>query len=200
MKVIGLCGGSGSGKSAASELLEKIGIPHIDADGIYRDLTSYESDCMRVLKSEFGDAVMNEDGSLNRDYVRELVFSGNDRDTKRARLNEITHKYVLSEIDKQIEKYKSEGREAVIADVPLLFESGFNEKCDFTVAVVADEAVRIDRIVRRDKITKEQAKARINAQISTDELISRVDFVLENNGDLDELEKAVMVLYERMIK
>ena len=200
MKVIGLCGGSGSGKSAASELLEKIGIPHIDADGIYRDLTSYESDCMRVLKSEFGDAVMNEDGSLNRDFVRELVFSGNDRDTKRARLNEITHKYVLSEIDKQIEKYKSEGREAVIADVPLLFESGFNEKCDFTVAVVADEAVRIDRIVRRDKITKEQAKARINAQISTDELISRVDFVLENNGDLDELEKAVMVLYERMIK
>jgi dephospho-CoA kinase len=200
MKVIGLCGGSGSGKSAASELLEKIGIPHIDADGIYRDLTSYESDCMRALKSEFGDAVMNEDGSLNRDYVRELVFSGNDRDTKRARLNEITHKYVLSEIDKQIEKYKSEGREAVIADVPLLFESGFNEKCDFTVAVVADEAVRIDRIVRRDKITKEQAKARINAQISTDELISKVDFVLENNGDLDELEKAVMVLYEKMIK
>jgi dephospho-CoA kinase len=155
---------------------------------------------MRALKSEFGDAVMNEDGSLNRDYVRELVFSGNDRDTKRARLNEITHKYVLSEIDKQIEKYKSEGREAVIADVPLLFESGFNEKCDFTVAVVADEAVRIDRIVRRDKITKEQAKARINAQISTDELISKVDFVLENNGDLDELEKAVMVLYEKMIK
>lgn len=200
MKVIGLCGGSGSGKSAASELLEKIGIPHIDADTIYRDLTSYESDCMGALKLEFGDAVMNEDGSLNRDYVRELVFSGNDRDTKRARLNEITHKYVLSEIDKQIEKYKSEGREAVIADVPLLFESGFNEKCDFTVAVVADEEVRIDRIVRRDKITKEQAKARINAQISTDELISNVDFALENNGDLDELEKAVMVLYERMIK
>ena len=200
MKVIGLCGGSGSGKSAASELLEKIGIPHIDADSIYRDLTSYESDCMRVLKSEFGDAVMNEDGSLNRDYVRELVFSGNDRDTKRVRLNEITHKYVLSEIDKQIKKYKSEGREAVIADVPLLFESGFNEKCDFTVAVVADEAVRIDRIVRRDKITKEQAKARINAQISTDELISKVDFALENNGDLDELGKTVMVLYEKMIK
>ena len=82
MKVIGLCGGSGSGKSAASELLEKIGIPHIDADSIYRDLTSYESDCMRALKSEFGDAVMNEDGSLNRDYVRELVFSGNDKSPK----------------------------------------------------------------------------------------------------------------------
>ena len=200
MKIIGLCGGSGSGKSAASELLEKIGIPHIDADKIYRDLTSYESDCMRALVSEFGVAVMNSNGSLNRDYVRDLVFSGNDKNKKRAKLNEITHKYVLSEIDKQIEKYKSEGREAVIADIPLLFESGFNEKCDLTVAVVADDAVRIERIVRRDNITNEQAKARINAQISTEELISKVDFVLENSGDLVELEKAVMDLYTNKIK
>ena len=200
MKIIGLCGGSGSGKSAASELLEKIGIPHIDADKIYRDLTSYESDCMRALVSEFGTAVMNSNGSLNRDYVRDLVFSGNDKNERRAKLNKITHKYVLSEIDKQIEKYKSEGREAVIADIPLLFESGFNEKCDLTVAVVADDAVRIERIVRRDNITNEQAKARINAQISTEELISKVDFVLENSGDLVELEKAVMDLYTNKIK
>ena len=200
MKVIGLCGGSGSGKSAASELLEKLGIPHIDADQIYHTLTSYESDCMRALVSEFGTTVMNSDGSLNRDHVRELVFSGNDRNEKRAKLNEITHRYVLSEIDKQIEIYRVSGRKAVVADVPLLFESGFNEKCDFMVAVVADEAVRIDRIVRRDKITEEQAKARINAQISTEELISKVDFMLENNGDLGEFEKAVMDLYENKIK
>lgn len=200
MKIIGLCGGSGSGKSAASELLEKLGIPHIDADQIYYDLTSYESDCMKALASEFGTAVMNSDGSLNRDYVRRLVFYSDDRNEKRAKLNEITHKYVLAEMDKQVEKYGTEGRGAVIADVPLLFESGFNERCDFTVAVVADEAIRIDRIVRRDKITKEQAKARINAQISTDDLISKVDFVLENNGDLAEFEKAVLDLYENKIK
>lgn len=200
MKIIGLCGGSGSGKSAVSELLEKIGIPHIDADRIYHNITSYESDCMRELASVFGDGVKNGDGSLNRAYLREIVFFGIDSNQKRNTLNKITHKYVLAEIDNQIEKYKADGREAVIADIPLLFESGFYKKCDFTVAVIADDEIRAKRIVCRDNITEEQAKARINAQISTEELISKVDFVLENNRDLAELEIAVMDLYRNKIK
>ena len=90
MKIIGLCGGSGSGKSAVSELLKKIGIPHIDADRIYHNITSYESDCMRELASVFGDGVKNGDGSLNRAYLREIVFFGIDSNQKRNTLNKIT--------------------------------------------------------------------------------------------------------------
>ncbi len=200
MKIIGLCGGSGSGKGVVSHLFAKYGIPHIDTDKVYRDITSYRSECMEKLSEIFGDIVLSADGSLNRERMREIVFIGDDCEHKRKKLNEITHKYVLSETDRIIDLYRKEGRIAVIADVPLLFESGFDKKCDVTVAVVAGEKVRIERITSRDGISEEQANARINSQIKTSELVKKVDYVIENNGDLKELEEKVEQLYHTILE
>ena len=200
MKVIGLCGGSGSGKSAVSKLFEKYNIPSIDTDLVYKELTSGESDCMRALVSAFGESVQNSDGSLNRVKMRDLVFFGIDSEEKRSILNKITHSFVLAETEKMIEKYSVEGREAVIADVPLMFESGFDKRCDVLIAVVADENVRISRIIERDGISFEQAKARIAVQISTDELVKRVDFVIDNNSDMLNLENKIDNVYKQIFE
>ena len=195
MKVIGLCGGSGSGKGVVSDIFKKFNIPAIDTDGVYREITSYDSECMRALVSEFGESVQNADGSLNRAKMRELVFFGENSESNRMRLNEITHSYVLSETEKRIEKYCLEGYRGVIADVPLMFESGFDKKCDVLIAVLADERMRISRIVLRDGISPEQAKARISSQMPSQKLRERTDYVIENNGDLESLEAQVAKIY-----
>ena len=200
MKVIGLCGGSGSGKSAVSKIFEKFNIPSIDTDSVYREITSYNSDCMRALALAFGESVRNGDGSLNRERMRELVFFGPNSDSNRMMLNKITHEFVLAETENRIKKYSLEGREAVIADVPLMFESGFDKRCDILIAVIAADDVRISRIMKRDNISAEQARARIATQIPSDELVKRVNFVVENNKNIEDLEKDVEALYKTIFE
>jgi dephospho-CoA kinase len=198
MKVIGLCGGSGSGKGAVSALFAEYGIPSIDTDKIYSEITSYRSECMEALISAFGPSVANDDGSLNRVEMRRLVFSSEGSEARRKLLNDITHKFVLAETDRRIDEYRRDGKAAVIADVPLLFESGFDAKCDFIVAVVADKDTRISRIVDRDGITKDQAEKRIMTQIPAEELIKRSDFVIDNNGSVDKLRENVRALFLKL--
>ncbi len=199
MKVIGLCGGSGSGKGVVSSLFYEFGIPSIDTDLVYKEITSYKSECMEQLVDSFGHSISNEDGSLNREKMRELVFFGENKEKNLELLNSITHKFVLQETLRRIDEYKKTGKLAVIADVPLLFESGFDKECDITVAVIADENVRIGRIMDRDGLSYDHAKNRINAQLSTDELIKKVDFVIENNTTLNDVRQKVQKLYKQII-
>lgn len=198
MRIIGLCGGSGSGKGVVSDMFKKFNIPSIDTDEVYREITSYDSECMRALVSEFGRSVQNADGSLNRLKMRELVFSGNNSESNRMRLNEITHAFVWSETEKRIEKYSLEGYRAVILDVPLMFESGFDKKCDVLIAVLADDTIRVARIIARDGITEEQAKARISSQLESSRLKEMVDYVIDNDGDLESLRVKVDGIHKKI--
>jgi dephospho-CoA kinase len=200
MKVIGLCGGSGSGKSSVSRLFAKYNIPSIDTDQVYREITSYDSECMRALVDAFGESVKNTDGSLNRERMREIVFFASDSNQKRMILNEITHKFVLAETESRIDTYAREGKKAVIADVPLMFESGFDMRCDILIAVIAADDIRVSRIIQRDGISEEQAKARIAVQLSADELLARVKYVIENNLDIEHLERQVDRLYKKIFE
>ena len=186
MLVIGLCGGSGSGKSTVARLLESHNILHIDTDSVYRKLISTASECTAELANEFGDVIINSDGSVNRTVLAEIVF--NDK-TKHSVLNRIAHRHVLNVVREIISV--SMGYIAVCVDAPLLFESGFDSECDILVAVVAPLHDRIDRITRRDKISDEAARKRISSQIQDDELIKRVDFVINNENDPTMLESKV---------
>ena len=87
MKVIGLTGGSGSGKGAVGKILNSLGIPVIDTDAIYREMTEAPCSCLSALEAEFGDSIITESGSLNRTALAELVFSSDDSEERRARLN-----------------------------------------------------------------------------------------------------------------
>ncbi len=200
MKVIGLCGGSGSGKGSVCEIFTELSVPSVDTDLVYRQMTSGDTPCIRALRSEFGDEILNADGSLDRAVLRKLVFSSEDSEKKRKKLNSITHKFILDETRKIISEKRKEGALGVIVDAPLLYESGFHRECDVTVCVIADEEVRVSRIILRDGISEDDARKRIAGQISNDELVRRADFVIENNGDLESLRKQVLNLYKKLFK
>jgi dephospho-CoA kinase len=182
LKIIGLCGGSGSGKGYVSEIFKKHGIAVIDTDAVYQELISYKSDCVSELAHEFGDGILKQDGSLSKQLLREIVFSENSPN-KLSMLNSITHKHILSYVRKKIEEYASVSKTAVIIDAPLLFESGFNLECDFIISVIAEKDVRIKRIIYRDKISYELAKRRIELQRDDEFLKSNSDFIIDNSGD-----------------
>lgn len=195
MKIIGLCGGSGSGKGAVSKIFLTLGIPSIDTDAVYHDITSSNSACVDELASFFGNIIIDSNGGLDRRALSGIVFGDNSQD-KLERLNEIAHRHILDKTREIIKAYEANGVGAVIIDAPLLFESGFDRECDFTIVVVADRDIRIKRILERDAIDLESAKRRIDSQITDDELKSKCDYIIENNGDLSSLEKAVKNIYE----
>lgn len=186
MKIIGLCGGSGSGKGTVSGIFSSFGIPVIDTDAIYHKLTSEETPCLDALRKEFGKGVIKK-SALDRAALAKIVFSGEGADARRARLNEITHTFVLKEVWRELDSYKASGQELCVVDIPLLFESGFDKECDLTVAVLAERETRISRIIKRDGITRETAVSRIDSQLSDTDLISLADTYILNNGDSSEL-------------
>ena len=202
MLVLASCdfGGSGSGKSLVSRMLCDRGIPYIDADAVYSDLVSGESACLSELVLAFGDSIISPDGSLNRRAMADLVFSGEGAAERRRLLNSITHRHVLDEIRHWLDGCRDSGAELAVVDAPLLFESGFDRECNLTVAVVADRELRIRRICERDGLDRAAAERRIDAQLSSDELSSRVDRVIYNNGSLDELFESACRLVDEIRK
>ena len=188
MKVIGLCGGSGSGKGSVSLIFNSFGIPSVDTDRVYRELTSSHSECLFALVKEFGESIIKPDGSLDRASLRNIVFEGEESERKRERLNEISHKYILDKTDELLSGYKKLGVPMAIVDAPLLFESGYDKKCDVILAVLAEESVRINRIMKRDGLSYSDAKKRVASQIPDEKLKELCDFFIVNNGDFSELE------------
>jgi dephospho-CoA kinase len=180
MKIIGLCGSSGSGKGYISMLFNKYGVLSIDTDRVYRETTTKKgSECLLELTKEFGNSILKEDGTLYRPALAEIVFS--DRE-KLNKLNEITHKHIKKDTQALLEMYEGEGARAVIIDAPVLFESGFDKMCDFTVCVTSPVERKIDRIMTRDQITREQAIARLNSQKTDSELIELATYQIDNSG------------------
>ena len=196
MKVIGLCGGSGSGKGAVSGIFAEIGIPSIDTDAVYREMTLSDSPCMRELRGEFGDEVVNSQGGLDRARLASIVFS----DPSRLKiLNKIAHSFILDETRRRLAEYRDEGFPAAIVDAPVLFESGFDKECDEIICVLADRDVRITRIMSRDGIARDAAEKRIASQMPDETLISKCDHVIYNNSDIESLREQILSLKNKLI-
>lgn len=200
MKVIGLCGGSGSGKGAVCEFFREKGILCIDTDLVYRDLTSRPGPLLQELKREFGKEIITDENTLNRKALAKIVFSSENSNEKLHRLNEIAHKYILDETRAMLRWQSADGAELSVVDAPVLFESGFDKECDIIISVIADKTTRISRIIARDGISAEQAEERISSQMCDDELVRRSNCVIHNNGSLDELKTTVFALIDELTK
>ncbi len=191
MKVIGLAGGSGTGKGTVCAAFEKYNITSIDTDDVYHKLTStVDSPCLEALRSEFGESVINSDGILDRARLAKIVFA-EDGALKLERLNKITHSFVLAEVRKIIGTLSDRGYDAVLVDAPLLFESGFDKECDIILCVISEKNARINRIMTRDNITRDEAVKRIDAQLDDEILIQKSDYIIYNNGTVEALERDV---------
>ncbi len=187
--VLGITGGSGSGKSQVCKLLASMGAEIIDADEIGHEITSRE-DVLREITVEFGSGVINSDGTLNRRALGSIVFN-----SKKAleTLNIITHKKIFDEIEKRL----SESRAEVVAiDAAVLKTTKIKNVCDFIIAVVAPMNMRLSRIMQRDSLSEEQAKARIASQMSDAEYAHGVDFVILNGGNVENLNRRVIEIFE----
>ncbi len=190
MKVIGICGGSGAGKGYVCGIFAEYGIPSIDTDAVYHEMISKPSECLNELRDFFGESIISEDGSLNRRALSDIVFA-EDAGEKLSELNRITHRHILNKTDLILDNYRKENKIAAIVDAPLLFESGYDKKCDAVVAVVADKDTRIKRIIKRDGIACEAAEKRIASQKSNEYLTQRADFVITNNINQPDLHKQI---------
>lgn len=191
MRVIGLCGQSGSGKGLVCSFFEQLGVKCIDTDKVYHDIISEKSDCTIELIREFGDSISNGCG-IDRKKLREAAFKS---DENLRRINEITHKHILAKVREAIDKTKRENTAVgIIVDAPLLFESGFDKECEATLAVVSDIDTKIERIIKRDGITRDMALARISSQISDKVLADKCTYTLVNNSTPDELQDKVKKL------
>ena len=188
MTVIGLAGGSGSGKTTVSDLFLRYNVLPINTDEIYHDLTSSQTECLSAIVEEFGSQVLNESGTLDRKKLGSIVYADPE---KMRRLNTISHYYVLCKVREIISDAESKGYCAVIVDAPLLFESGFDRECDLIIALTANEESRVSRIIARDGISADDAIKRISNQLSDDFLASRADFIITNNGSVGDLTQQV---------
>ena len=189
MFVIGLTGGSCCGKSTVAKLFASNNIFCINADEIYHIITAQRSKCTRELAEEFGEEIIAADGALNRDALRAIVFSDKE---KLKRLNTITHYHVLNEIRSSLSLAEKKGYIAAIVDAPQLFESGFHNECDVVIAVMADQDIRISRIMQRDALTRDEALRRINNQYSDEFFRKHSDYLIVNNGSYTSLKKVTL--------
>ena len=182
MKIIGLTGNSGSGKSAVADILRESGGYIIDCDMIAHSNMLRNGIAYNDIISEFGNGITDEGGEINRKRLGGIVF--NDKN-KLELLNRITHKYITDEVNRQIEEIKNKPREykCIVIDAPLLIEAGLEALVNEIWVVSAGINKKIERIMVRDDITKDMAIARLKNQRSDEELIKRADVVIYNNGD-----------------
>ena len=183
MTVIGITGPTGAGKSLFCSYLEELGCLHLDCDKIYHSLVNSPSECTRALEAEFGASVIKPDGSLDRVALGAIVFAPG-ADALRAKLNEITHAFVLAEVRKAV---KNSEKTCAVIDAPLLFEADFDKECDFTVALLASPELRLSRLTLRDDRTAEALRARMAAAPADEFYSSRADYTVINDGDAEKL-------------
>lgn len=192
MKVIGITGGIGSGKSTVSDYLSSLGYEIIDADGISRQLTGAGSPILQELAEAFGTGIFTGPGILDRKKLAEIVF----RDPEKNRLLQSIVTVKVKELcGEKIRAYRNAGEESVVfLDVPLLYETGSEAMCDLVWYVTADREIRIRRVMKRDGSDRQQVIARMDSQMPEEEKRRRADCVIDNSGDLAGLRRRVDAL------
>ena len=196
MKILGLTGGSGTGKSAACTAFARLGCGVIDADATYRTLCDTCDPMLKEIQNVFGD-VFSTDRKLDRKKLGTIVFADAQ---KLQQLNAITHPYIRQAARDAFAAYSKRGCLLCIYDAPVLFEGQMETLCDKTCAVLAARNTRIARIVARDAITEEYAALRIDAQKDDAFYRERCDYVVQNDADLDTLYTQVRKIYEDMVR
>lgn len=184
-KVIGLTGGIASGKSTVSELLTAHGFKIVDADIASRKAVEKGSEGLEQVRATFGEEAIDEDGNMDRGYVGDIVFKYPE---KRLELNEIVHPIVRNIMEQEKEAFLKDGYN-VIMDIPLLYENELQDTVDEVWLVYTSESIQIDRLMQRNDISMEDAKARVYSQISIDKKRRMADHVIDNRDSKLDLKQ-----------
>ncbi|WP_044893434.1 dephospho-CoA kinase [Bacillus alveayuensis] len=181
--IVGLTGGIASGKSTVANMMREFQIPIIDADQIARDVVAIGMPAYEQIVETFGEDILNEDKTINRKKLGSIVFH---HEPKRVQLNKIVHPVVRQEMKRQQKEYVEKGEPIVVLDLPLLFESNLVHMVDKVIVVYVDESTQLKRLMKRNGLSREEALARIHAQMPLYEKVKKADAVIDNNGTIVE--------------
>ncbi|MBE9512861.1 MAG: dephospho-CoA kinase [Chloroflexi bacterium] len=193
MRIIGLTGGIGSGKSTVAQFLAGLGAVIIDADKIGHELLKPNTEAWREVVAGFGRQILTPDGNIDRKKLGEIVF-GNPESL--LKLNRIMHPRIYEKVRAQLEEYRQGGVGVVVLEAPLLLEAGWASLVDKIWVTVASRATVLRRLQERVGLSELESTARITSQLSAEERVGRTDVIIDTDCDLDELEAKVEKLWQ----
>ena len=195
--VVGITGGIASGKTAATDFLEEQGALVLDADVESRALTAENGEALPMIREKFGDGVFNEDGTLNRRALGEIMFASEEQ---RHALEGILHPMIQHRIVQRIRQAGQNGVPFLFLSVPLLFETGMDALCDETWCLTLDPDEQLARLMERDGLTRSEAEARIASQMPLEEKERRASLIIRTNRSMDATRAELTSLLRDLIR
>lgn len=195
MKIIGLTGGTGSGKSTVSKFLAHLGAVVIDADKVGHEVFKPGTKAWQEVVNAFGQGIISADGTIDRRKLGEIVFSNPDA---RAKLNQVMHPLIYEQVKSRMEEYGRKGVAIIIVEAPLLLEVGWKSLVDEVWVTSASEATVIKRLKEQKGLSETQSLARVRAQLTDEERIRQANVVIDTDCALDELKEKVEALWRKL--
>lgn len=195
MKIIGLTGGFGSGKSTVSQFLAELGAAVIDADEVGHEISRPGTEAWREVVGAFGQAIIGTDGTIDRRKLGKIVFRDPDA---RTRLNHIMHPRIREQVAAMIKEYERKGAGIVVIEAPLLLEAGWKSMVDELWVTSAPQATIISRLREQKGTPESESLARIHAQLSDEERTQQADVVIYTDCTPDELKDRVVELWQEL--
>ncbi|HTN71664.1 MAG TPA: dephospho-CoA kinase [Methylomirabilota bacterium] len=193
MKLVGLTGGIASGKSTVAAILKRLGAAIINADDLSREVVQPGQDAWKEIVENFGAAILQDDKTLDRRKLRKMVF---DNPEARKKLEAIIHPKVRALAEERIRELAAAGNAVIVYEVPLLFEGQLHHWLRPVILVACDTAMQKKRLQDRDHLTTTEAQQHIAAQMSLEEKRKLADYIIENNGSMEDLEQQVKSILE----
>ena len=181
--VLGLTGGIATGKSTSAAVFSRHQIPMIDGDIIAREVVQSQTPGLAAIVQEFGEEILQEDGSLDRVALAKIIF---DSTEQRQKLDRLLDPFIRQAITEQIKQQKA-NYPLVVVDIPLLFEGHYEQEMDAVAVVYLPEEIQLQRLMKRNQLTLDEAKKRIQSQMPIEEKKKLADIVFDNSGSKDEL-------------
>jgi dephospho-CoA kinase len=193
--LIGLTGGIASGKTSAASILKRLGAAVVDADALAREVVEPDREAWREIVATFGADILQTDRSLDRQKLRAMIFSD---PAARKTIEAIIHPRVRALAQKRIAEHAAAGHDIVVYEVPLLFEGNLHEWLRPVILIACNVAVQKQRLRHRDNLDAAAAQKHIDAQMSLDDKRRLADYVIENDGTLEDLERHVRSVLEKI--
>lgn len=195
MKVIGITGGIGSGKSTVTQYLAELGAVIIDADKVGWKVYKPDTEGWHDVVSEFGKQVVDENGEINRKKLGEIVFNN---PASMERLNQIMHPRMYKMMEEKIDEYRQQGVDVVVLEAAVLIEANWTPLVDELWVTMASEKAVLERLKKQRGLAEEQVLSRIRSQLSNEERTNRANEIILNDGDLDDMKKSVKKLWTKL--
>lgn len=186
-RILGLTGGIACGKSTISAYLKEFGLPVIDADECSRAVVEKGSIGLEKLTGIFGNKILENDGTLNRKALGQIVFSDSEQ---LSLLNSVMEPLIREEISRRLNQENN--ADLVVLDAPLLIEQHYDKICDFIMTIDVPKKIQLERLIERDNLSEDEAKSRIESQLSSRERNGFADVVIDSSGTVEQTRKQVI--------